>query len=82
MKKILFIPGQAVGAITNGSRVQKIVYENNDRHQTGAEGTVLSSHGPVTHEGRSCYCYFVEWDDMPGIPVFVVGYKIKGKKDH
>lgn len=75
-----YIPGQADGAIPNGARIRKAVYEENDGHQIGAKGTVLSSHGPVTFEGKSHFCYFVEWDDMPGLPVFVVEYKIEKEK--
>lgn len=75
--KIAYLPGQADGAIPNGTRIRKKIYEGKDAHQIGAKGKILSSHGPVTVKGISAYCYFVEWDDTPGIPVFIVGYKIE-----
>jgi hypothetical protein len=63
---------QAPGAIPNGTRVQKCNTEPRDDHQDGALATVLGSVGPV----NGMYGYFVEWDDWPGIPVFIRGNRI------
>jgi len=63
---------QAEGAWPNGTRVFKTIYKESDAHQVGAKATVVGSLGPA----NGIYGYFVEWDDMPGIPVFVAGTRI------
>lgn len=82
----VFIPGEAPGAIPNGSRVVKVWAEKADDHQVGAKATILSSMGPMdaalaAAAGRGDldgeYAYFVEWDDLPGIPVFTRGKKLQ-----
>ncbi len=80
--KVVMIPGEAEGAIPNGTRIIKNAIEVGDGHKVGALGTVLASHGPLgfkNREGveRTDYGYFIEWDDTPGVPVFVCGYKIE-----
>jgi len=63
---------EASGAMKNGTRVEKVYKEKNDYHPLGARATVLGSLShPTVGTG-----YFVEWDDMPGVPVFVVARKI------
>ncbi len=52
MKKFIFIPGEAKGAIPNGTRIQKAIFEKGDAHQIGAKGTVVASHGPMWGEER------------------------------
>ena len=78
--KVAYIKGQALGAIPNGTRIVKKIYEHKDVHDVGAKGTVLSSVGPTLFEGKPEYGYFVIWDDRPGLAVFVVGYKIEEEK--
>lgn len=73
---ILFIPGEAEGAIPNGTEVVKVISEPGDSHSEGDTALVLSSHGPFDNVPGG-YVYFVGWDDCPAIPVFIVGYKIK-----
>ena len=63
---------QAGGAWLNGSRVKKIGSMPGDAHSDGARGTVRASLGPVRGE----YGYFVEWDDVPRIPVFIRGNRL------
>ncbi len=79
----LFIAGSADGAIPNETRIAKVGTEEGDAHKDGATGKILSSHGPIP-AGKGIlsgqYGYFVEWDDMPGLPVFVVGFRIKELK--
>lgn len=69
------VTGQAEGAWPNGSRVIKTRDEPEDAHAPGAGATILSSIGPDPETG--IYGYFVEWDDMPGIPCLIAGNAIK-----
>ncbi len=72
----VFIPGRAEGAIHNGRVVVKVDGEPDDSHALGARALVLSSMGPIAEMSNE-YGYFVEWEDMPGIPVFVSGHKLR-----
>lgn len=65
---------EAPGAWPNGSRVVKCNAAADDGHPNGAQGTVTGSMGPAEMGGRQVYGYFVSWDDMPGVPVFVASY--------
>jgi hypothetical protein len=63
-----------------GTRVQKTHSRPDDGHQDGALGRVcvhpeLGTHavGPIPDGG---WGYFVEWDDLPGIPVIIAGHRI------
>lgn len=76
MEQVLVITEEAPGAWKNGTRVAKVKDDPGDTHTLGAPATILGSVGPMTVEGRKVYGYFVEWDDCPGIPVFVADYKI------
>lgn len=63
---------QAEGAIPNGSRIRKAVMEEGDTHPIGALATVVGSVGPLPfRQWDQVYGYFVEWDEMPGVAVFV-----------
>ena len=73
----IVIAGQADGAILNGHRVKKSSLGAEDAHQVGALATVISSIGPITLYGESHIFYFVEWDDMPGLPVGILDNKIE-----
>lgn len=75
-EKAGIIEGQAEGAIANGTRVRKVVFEKGDTHAIGSKATVLSSLPALPFNGRMTYGYFVEWDDMPGAAVFIVDEKI------
>lgn len=68
---------QATGALSNGTRVQKSVFEPGDAHARGAFATVIGSVGPFVHEGAQAYGYFVVWDDAQDVAVFVAGPRIK-----
>lgn len=68
---------QAEGAIKNGSRIEKCNTAGDDAHPDGSLGTVLGSLGPVNVDGLNGYLYCVEWDDRPGLPVFVSSPRIK-----
>lgn len=65
--------GQAPGAIPNGTRVVKVRGRVDDAHPLGSRATVISSFGPTADNE---YGYWVAWDDMPDIAVFVRGNKI------
>lgn len=71
----VFTRQQAEGAIPNGSRIVKSKMEDDDAHKIGDKGTVI---GSISHPEvlNGMIGYFVEWDDMPGVPVGVVGWKI------
>jgi hypothetical protein len=58
--------------LQEGTRVQKIGSKPGDAHQDGALATVLNG-----LEKNGLVGYFVEWDDYPGIPCFVAGYRVK-----
>ena len=78
--KFVFTSQQVEGALPNGTRVRKCAHEDGDAHKLGALATVIGSTGPIIFRGRNTIGYFVEWDDMPGIPVGVVDYKIEEVK--
>jgi hypothetical protein len=70
---------QAEGAWLLGTRVVKTGGEPGDVHPTGARGTVRGSVGQeeMTMNGRRVrHGYFIEWDDMPGVVVAVVDWKL------
>ena len=60
---------QAPGAWPNGTRVQKRCSDESDAHANGALATVCGSIGPAPWGEHG---YWVHWDDMPGVPCFVV----------
>lgn len=78
---------QAPGAMENGARVKKAVYEPRDRHPVGARGTVVGS--LATPDGSQIklgpgipaitFIYFVMWDDdgLMSIPIAINDYKIE-----
>ena len=64
---------QAPGAIPKGTAIVKAVV--GDPVPAGTKGTVC---GSISAAGA--YAYFIEWETMKGVPVFVEGYKIKRDK--
>jgi len=72
-----FTTDEAMGAWPNGTRIRKEVFTDGDAHGIGELGTVVGSIGPL--EGH--YGYFIRWDDMPHVPVFVVGNRIGRASD-
>ena len=71
-----YVETQAEGAIANGARVRKRVAEEGDSQPVGAMATVLGSVGPFAEPGTR-YGYFVQWDEIPNVAVFVVDWKIE-----
>jgi hypothetical protein len=68
-----FVTDQYPGAYPNGSLIIKTTSEPGDAHPVGTLGTVLGSMGhPKVGIG-----YFVEWQDMPRVAVFVQQGKIR-----
>jgi len=62
------------GTFPPGSTVRKSRMRDGDYHQVGALAKTMSFPlGPVEHNGRQVYGYFVEWADLPGKMVFVAG---------
>jgi len=72
---ILYVTNQAVGAFPNGSRVRKVTSDPGDTHKIGDQARVIGSVGPAPEFGGE-YGYYVNWDDMPDVPVFIRGRKL------
>ena len=75
-----YLPGEALGAYQNGTRIVKVRMEEGDRTVLGTGGKVISSHYvgdvPVPEVPEHVeYFYFVVWDDFPH-PVGIMDYKI------
>ncbi len=86
------IVGQDKGRWPKGTRVKKGHSKPGDTHQDGALGTIVGAWGPATASQRAEtiidlakngingdieYIYWVEWDDMPGIPVAITDNRIE-----
>ena len=84
--------GQDKGRWPKGTRVRKVESEPGDAHKDGAPGTIVGALGPLTTSQRAEliiklakqginedteYFYWVEWDDIPGIPVGIADYRIE-----
>lgn len=67
---------QAPGALKNGTIVEKRGFQEGDAHEPGMRATVLGSFGPFKFENVN-YMYFVEWDDMKGVPVSITDDRIR-----
>ena len=61
----------AARSLPRGTLVEKIDSAPGDSHQDGARARVLSAFG----DG-----YFVEWEDVPGVPVFILAARIRPVK--
>jgi len=64
----------APGAIPNGTRIMKVVYEENDMCKYGEMGIVLGSFDAPVPPVK--IMYFVEWDKEPKKAVAILDYKI------
>ena len=86
------IVGQDKGRWPKGTRVKKVCSQPEDTHQDGALGTIVGALGPTTAsqrpkfiidlakkgiDGDVEYLYWVEWDDMPGIPVAITDNRLE-----
>jgi len=86
------VVGQDEGRWPKGTRVRKINTKPGDSHQDGALGTIVGAWGPSTASQRAEfiielskqgidgdveYIYWVEWDDIPGIPVAITDNRIE-----
>lgn len=69
---IVFTTDQADGAISNGTPIVKVQSEVRDANPVGTRGKVLGSIRTDDKLG-----YFVEWETLPGVPVFVSDFKIR-----
>lgn len=61
------------GSIPAGTRIVKATYTQGDSFPMGTGGKVLAVM-PIQVENE--FAYFIEWDPMPGIPVFTRGSKV------
>ena len=88
----IILVGQDEGRWPKGTRVRKVNSKSDDTHQDGAEGTIVGALGPATAAQRAEmimdltkkgidadveYIYWVEWDDIPGVPVAITDNRIK-----
>jgi len=84
--------GKDEGRWPKGTRVKKIRSDPGDSHQDGARGTIVGALGPLSAAQRAAaimklakngidgdveYMYWVEWDDIPGIPVAITDNRIE-----
>lgn len=67
--------------IPNGTVVYKTNSKKGDTHPDGAQAKVISSYGPIVIEKVPQFSYLVEWDDMPGQHVFVIGRRITPERN-
>lgn len=73
-----YMPGEAPGALPNGTRIRKVNSEPGDSSPDGALGTVQSSVENTTDQFPGCrFAYFVEWDHMPRAFVGIMATKIE-----
>ena len=82
------IVGGDEGRWPRGTRVKKIMSQPGDSHQDGASGTIVGALGPISASQRAelimggmsedveCI-YWVEWDDLPGIPVAIADFRVE-----
>ena len=89
MNGVGYLPGQAPGAIPNGTRIRKSASEDGDVTPIGTQGNVLASHeftpemlarvrrgSPGTPD--TAFLYFVEWDNhWRGLPIAIADWKIE-----
>jgi hypothetical protein len=79
--EVAFTTEHAEGALPNGTRVEKTRSKPGDTHTDGAKATVLGSMGPIEFEGDArVFGYFVTWDELPGVPVFIAGTRVRKLK--
>jgi hypothetical protein len=71
MKGLAYCDDDTPGAIPRGTTIIKVATEKGDANPIGTKGKVLGSMGDGQKTG-----YFVEWETMPGTPVFVADFKI------
>lgn len=58
--------------------MEKTLSEDGDTHGDGARAKVVGSIGPLNDPGLPApYAYFVEWLDLPGVPVGIGGHRIR-----
>jgi hypothetical protein len=61
--------------LPNGTRVEKCNSEPKDTHRDGAPGRIIHRVGPC--DGNPEFGYFVMWDDLPGLPVFIAKERVR-----
>ncbi len=69
---LMLFTGQAPGAIPNGTVIEKVNSAPGDGHLDGSLGRVIGSEAVAVG-----YAYFIEWNDVPGVPVGVLGQRIR-----
>lgn len=84
--------GNEEGRWPKDTRIRKINSEPGDYHRAGALGTIVGALGPLNtsqraeliiemakkgKDGDIEYIYWVEWDDVPGIPTAITDNRIE-----
>lgn len=67
----------APGAEPCGTAMEKINSRPEDGHRDGARCTVIGSISTGHVDPDVPVSYFVEWDDMKGIAVFIAGDRLR-----
>lgn len=87
--ELRIIIGGSEGEWHKGTRVEKTNSDPGDTHRDGAMATIVGAAGPAPValraemlangkiEHDSVFLYWVEWDDLPGLPVAISDYRIK-----
>lgn len=76
---IMYVEGEAEGAIPNGSRVVKVNAQEGDGSPNGTPGIVVSSISvppDMREEYNASFVYFIDWGER-GIPVFTIENKVE-----
>jgi hypothetical protein len=63
-----------VEPLDRGTRIEKINSEPGDGHRDGSQGSIASALGPAAD---GTWGYFVRWDDMPEVLVFIAGRRVR-----
>jgi hypothetical protein len=61
------------------TRVRKVNSAEGDAHQDGALARIRGTVGQMPLDAETLpgvWGYMVEWDDIPGIPVFIAGTRL------
>jgi len=84
--------GKDKGRWPKRTRVTKVCSQSGDAHEDGALGTIVGALGPTSPSQRAelipelakqgitedVVCiYWVEWDDISGVPVAITDYRLE-----
>jgi hypothetical protein len=81
-KEVLGPQTEGLGAppLAIGALVEKVNSKPDDAHRDGARARITMAVGQMPEDSKEMpgvWGYFVEWEDIPGIPVFIAGNRIR-----